>query len=337
MSLSLKIVVPMAGLGTRLRPHTWSKPKPLVALAGRTVLDYVLDMFKTVPYPETVEYVFITGLMGDQIKDHMHTFYPQVKVQYVVQPEMRGQSDALYLARQHLTGPMIMAFADTLVETDFSFLRSETSDGIAWVKEVSDPRRFGVAEVNHEGQISRLIEKPQDARNNLVVVGFYYFREGQDLMSAIEEQMHRGVTLKGEYFLADAVNILLERGAKMRTHPVDTWLDAGTSDSILATNRYLLDHGWDNSEQVKNIPNSSIIIPPVYIHPGAEIECSVIGPHVSISADCKITSSILRDCIVEEGAHVTNSLLEGSLLGRDVQVVGQALHLNLGDQSWAMR
>lgn len=337
MPQTLKIAVPMAGLGTRMRPHTYSKPKPLIALAGKTVLDYVLEQFDSLPADLVKEYVFIVGpTQLEQVQAHMQSHHPGVAVHYVVQEKMRGQSDALYLAREHLSGPMLMAFSDTLVETDLSAVSRSDLDGMAWVRAVPDPRRFGVAQLNQEGYVTRLIEKPQDRSNNLVVVGFYYFRCGEDLMDAIAEQMERNLTLKDEFFLADAVNILLERGAKMRTQAVDAWMDAGMPDALLETNRYLLEHGHDNSQLAAKERPGVAIIPPVFISPHATITNSVIGPFVSIGEDCHLDQVVVDNSILEEGAQVKHMILSGSHLGRDVQVFGQITHLNLGDQSWAM-
>ncbi len=337
MSEKLKIAVPMAGLGTRMRPHTWSKPKPLIALAGRTVLDYVLDQFNTLPDPNDVEYVFIVGPnQRDQVEAHMNQHHPDKLVHYVIQEKMRGQSDALYLAREYLTGPVLMAFSDTLIETDLSILKDIQLDGMAWVRPVPDPRRFGVAVADSQGNITQLVEKPQDASNNLVVVGFYYFREGRELIRAIEEQMKRNVTLKNEFFLADAVNILLEWGQKFRVNPVEVWLDAGIPEALLETNRYLLEHGHDNSVEAAQEHPGATIIPPVYIHPSASIESSVIGPYVSLSEECKLCQVVVQNSIFDEGAHVSQMVLDRSLLGRYVQVQGQTSRLNLGDSSWAM-
>jgi glucose-1-phosphate thymidylyltransferase len=262
--------------------------------------------------------------------------YPGYKVYYVLQSLMRGQSDALWQAREYLNGPMIMCFSDTLIETDFSFLANEKADGVAWVKQVPDPRRFGVAEVDKDGWISRLIEKPDNFDNNQVVVGCYYFREGRLLASAIEEQIKQKRSLKGEYFLADAINILIEGGFKMRAQVIDVWLDMGTTDAILETNRYLLAHGRDNTNTInrKNVK----IIPPVFIHGSATIENSTIGPNASIGADCRITNSRVEDSILESGVVVETAALNGSFIGRQACVRGHSsesspLVLNIGDNS----
>lgn len=333
----IKIAVPMAGFGSRMRPHTWSKAKPLIALAGKTVLDYVLEQFETLPDTLEREYVFIVGANQlEQIKAHMQAHHPQKQVHFVVQEIMRGQSDALYLAREFLSGPVLMSFCDTLIETDLSGLAEESMDAIAWVRPVDDPRRFGVAQVDDDGLVTQLIEKPKVVDNKLAVVGFYYFRRGEDLVAATDEQFRRKVTVKKEFFLVDAINIMLEKGAKMRTQPVDIWLDAGIPEALLETNRYLLAHGHDNSAEAA-VRSGVAIIPPVYIHPTAQITASVIGPHVSIGKDCVIERAAIADAILEERTHISNAILSSSLLGRDVQVEGRAEVLNLGDNTWMKR
>ncbi|UCE01015.1 MAG: NTP transferase domain-containing protein [Chloroflexota bacterium] len=332
MKNTLKVVIPMAGLGTRLRPHTWSKPKQLVSVAGKPVLDHVLDMFSTLPNPDNVEFVNIVGYLGDQIEDHMQKCYPHIKSHFVVQDNPKGQSHAIYLARQYLTGPMMVVFADTLIETDLSNLLDKPSDAVAWVKPVPDPRRFGVAVVDQDGRVTQLIEKPKETENNLAVVGFYYFRSSEALIAAIEEQMQRDLQLKGEYFLVDAINIMLEKGITMHTEKVDVWLDAGTPDALLETNRYLLKNGHSNSEEAAK--RSGVVInPPVFVHPSAELENCVIGPYASIGSGAQVSSSIVRDSILEDEAQVSDVILERSLIGRRSQIQRRAGSVNAGDNT----
>ena len=335
MANTMKIVIPMAGWGTRMRPQTWSKPKPLVSVAGKTSLEHLLDMFKTLPDPENTEYVFILGpYLGEmQIPPFIKENYPHLKAHFVVQHEMKGQSHALSLAREYLQGPMIMCFSDTLMETDFSFLSKEEADGVAWVMPVEDPRRFGVAEEGADGWVKRFIEKPQSMDNNLVVVGCYYFKNAGQVLAAIDLQMERGVMLKNEYFMTDAISIMIEGGAKVRTNKISTWLDTGTIEATLDTNKHLLER-----LNVSTFERSGVkVIPPISIHPSAEISNSTIGPYASIGADCRIENSQIAESILEAGCEIKDAAPSRSLIGRQAAVKGRGdghiMQLNISDTS----
>lgn len=333
MSQSYKIIIPMAGLGSRMRPFTWSRPKPLLPLAGKTVLDYAMEQFASLPGIATAEYIFITSPnQGDSIEQYMHRAHPGRVVHFVTQSEMRGQSHALWCAREFLTGPALVAFSDTLIEADLSFIPGEAMDAVAFVKGVEDPRRFGVIEVNDQGVATRLVEKPQDISNNQVLVGFYYFKDASALLHAIEEQMRRGTSLKGEYFLADAINIFIEQGGRVRKEQIDTWLDAGIPAAVLETNRHMLEHGRVKLHTEPGAPGV-VILPPVHIAEGVSLETSVIGPHVSIGKGCSLKNVVIRDSIVDENAVIENKVIEGSIIGRDVICSGRAENLVLGDNT----
>ena len=226
----------------------------------------------------------------------------------------------------------MVVFADTLIETDLSDLANEENDAIAWVKPVPDPRRFGVAVLDQDERVTKLIEKPKEIDNNLAVVGFYYFRSAEDLLSAIEDQMERDVQLKGEYFLVDAINIMLESGLKMRAEKIDVWLDAGTPEALLETNRYLLENGHSNNPDLSD--RSGVVVnAPVFVHPTAKLENCVIGPYATIGAGTRVSNSIVRDSILESEAQVRDVILETSLIGRRTRIQQRAGSVNAGDNT----
>lgn len=340
MTETLKIFIPMAGWGTRMRPHTWSKPKPLVSVAGKTALEHLMDMFKTLPDPENVEYVFIVGpYLGElQIPAFIKEKYPEIKAHYVVQNEMKGQSHALWLGREFMRGPMMVVFSDSIIETDFAFLNEEKADGVAWVLPFPDPRRFGVAEVGADGWVKRFIEKPTSIENNLVLIGCYWFKSAERLLAAIEEQMERNISLKGEYYLADTISVMIEGGAKVRTHNGVSWLDAGTIEATLDTNKVLLEKMGSHVGKFKGL--NVEIIEPVAIDETAEISNSKIGPHASIGANCKIENSTITESIVEADCEIQDAGLSRSMVGRQAKVrgrgAGQVVQLNVGDNSYVV-
>lgn len=321
----MKVVIPLAGFGTRLRPHTFTKPKPLVNVAGKPVLAHILDPLMGL---DVEEMVFIVGHLGEQIRDYVSSHY-RVPAQYVEQRELKGQAHALHLAREHLTGPLFIIFVDTIFEADLSHLPTDC-DGIFYVKEVEDPRRFGIAILDEEQRfVTRVVEKPADPVSNLAVIGAYYIRDGERLQAAVDELLRRDIKTKGEYYLADALQLMIDGGAKFISVTVDVWEDCGKPEAVLQTNRYLLTKTGGRVGGSRD----SIIVPPVYIADSAKVEHSVIGPYVTIAEGAVVRHSIIKDSIINAGACIEDAMLNLSIIGDNAHVRGSYDQLNVGDSS----
>ena len=318
----MKVILPVAGLGTRMRPHTWSKPKPLLNVAGKAVLGHVLDTLKPLDIDEVV---FVVGWLGDQIKDYVAENY-DFPAHYVVQEELKGQAHAIYLAKEYISGPCLIVFVDTLFAADISVLETTDADGVLFVHPVEDPRRFGVV-VEEEGRIVQLIEKPDTMEHHNVVIGVYYIREGAALVEAIEYILAHNIQTKGEYYIANALQVMIDQGARIISQPVSMWEDCGKPETVLHTHRYLLDHG-----HTQEIPvTRSVIIPPVHIAHSARIEDAIVGPYVTVGENVTIQRAIIQDTIIEAGSSLSEISLEGSLVGRNATLRGPHHCLNVGD------
>jgi len=321
----MRAIIPVAGIGTRLRPHTHTIPKALVQVAGKPILGHIVEQL--LPLGIT-DIVLVTGYMGDRVKEYMAKAYPDLTVCYVHQEERNGLGHAIFMTRECVDdGPSLIILGDTSVTADFPGLVARGTTTIG-VKAVEDPRKFGVVEIER-GVVKSLVEKPDLPPSNLAIVGLYLIQNTGLLMDSLAEIVDRDIRTKGEYQLTDALKIMLERGERMEPFEVEGWYDCGHPVTLLETNRFLLERSGNG---VPEYPGT-VVVPPVSIDPSAVIENSIVGPFVSIAAGSSVRNSIVRDSIVNTSAHVETSLLSESLIGEGAVVKGHYQKLNVGDSS----
>jgi len=319
----MKAIIPVAGIGSRLRPHTHTAPKALIHVAGKPILGHILDEIIAFGIEEVV---FVIGFLGEKIIDYVRKSY-KIRASFVTQKELKGLGWAIYLTREHIgTEPVLIILGDTIFETDLNLMISSEFDVIG-TKIVDNPARFGIADTDGKF-VTSLTEKPEKPTSNQALMGIYYIRSTELFSTCLEEMVAKKITTKEEYQLTDALALMIKHGCKIITHNIEGWYDCGKPDTLLATNRYLL-------SQIKSVDvrEGNILIQPVFISPTAIIENSVIGPYVSVGDNARIIRSIIKDSIISESAGVVDCLLESSLIGNSSMISGQFKQANLGDSS----
>jgi glucose-1-phosphate thymidylyltransferase len=320
----VKAVIPVAGKGTRLRPHTHTIPKPLVNVAGKPILAHIVDDLLAAGADRMA---FVVDPRGEAIVEFVRTAYPDLDAEFVEQSVPDGLGGAIHRTRAFGDGgPLVILLGDTIVRADFRAFLARPANLIG-VKAVEDPRRFGVCVVDGD-RITAMVEKPETPVSHLAVVGIYRFADAGPLYAALDENVRQGRRTRGEFQLTDALQKMIERGVDLRTFPIDGWFDCGTIETLLDTNRFLLEERPQPVERP-----GSLIVPPVAIHATAVLRGSIVGPHVSIARGAHVENSIIRDSIVHDDAVVVNALLESSVIGTQATVQGRCARLNVGDST----
>lgn len=323
----MKVIIPLAGKGTRLRPHTHITPKPMLKIAGKPVIDYVMEDLERLGDVQQV--IYITGHLKDKVEAYARANYPFDAV-FIEQRVQDGTAGAVALARTYVDQPVFIIFVDTIFDADLSVVKHSDADGIIWVKTVEDYQRFGVVVSDADGNMTRIVEKPSTPVSKRANIGLYYIRNWKLLYEGIDHTLSMPKN-KGEYYLTDAFQYMIDHGAKIRVIDVEGWYDAGEQGTLLETNRTILEKG--RARRPSGIPTDVTLIDPVYIEDGAELSASTIGPNVSVGAGAKIARSEIRDTIVGSGASVSDSVLSSSLVGDAAVVDGARGQLNVSDHS----
>ena len=306
----MKVIVPLAGKGTRLLPLTKRVPKPLIRVAGRPVMDYVMD---TVHGLDAEELIVITGHLKDVVERYIGEHYP-VKARFVEQKSLDGTAGAINLARPYVDGPVLIVFVDTLFDADMSLVRTSDADGIIWAKEVEDYQRFGVLVTDPGGLMKQIVEKPATPISRLANIGLYYIRDWRTLFEGITEVMSKPPGIGGEFYLTDAFQHMVDCGRKLQVAEVTGWYDCGKVETLLETNHHLLEHG--RARAPRTTPGVTIR-PPVHIEEGVTLREATIGPNVTIEAGSEVRESTIEDSILGKNVRVTRATVRGSLIGDD--------------------
>jgi glucose-1-phosphate thymidylyltransferase len=320
----MKAIIPAAGIGSRLKPHTLTQPKVLLNVAGKPIIGHIMDRLVTAGIDEAV---FIVGHLKDQVEAYLKARYQSMAMEFVEQKERKGLAHAVYLGLQDNDQPVLIILGDTIFDADLGSILSGNASALG-AATVDDPRRFGTIELEND-RVVRLVEKPKEPKSNLVIVGIYYITNSGLLKQCIEEIMAENITVKNEYQITDALQRMIDHGEVVTTFPISGWYDCGKPETLLATNQYLL--------KQQNYPppslTGSVVLPPVYIPESAVVEESIVGPYTTLGEETVIKRSIVRNSIIGDKTQISNAQLDGSIIGIRAIVEGQSKALNISDSS----
>lgn len=330
----MKIIIPMAGMGKRMRPHTLTVPKPLIKIAGKTIVRRLCEDISKISGENIEEIAFIIGDFGDEVEQELLVIANSLgaKGSIYYQTEALGTAHAIYCAKESLSGNLIVAFADTLFKADFSL--EKDTDSIIWVKRVEDPSSFGVIKLDDDNLITDFIEKPKEFVSDLAIIGIYYFKDGDNLRNELQYLIDNDLRENGEYQLTNVLENMKNKGLIFKPAEVCDWMDCGNKNATVLTNQRVLDyHKKDKliSDTHKNI--NSIIIEPCYIGEDVVLKNSVVGPYVSLGAESIVCNSVISNSLIQESANINNVILDNTMLGSFTIVNNAKSELNLSDYS----
>ena len=330
----MKIIVPMAGMGKRMRPHTHTTAKPLLPIAGKPIVQRLVEDLAAVAGESVEEVAFITNpAFGKKVEDELLTIAKGIGAKGTIhhQTEALGTAHAILCAKSALQGRVIVAFADTLFRADMKL--DSDCDGVIWVNKVEDPRAFGVVKLDGNGIITEFVEKPQEFVSDLAIIGIYYFADGERLRSEMQYLIDNDIRDKGEYQLTNAMENMKQKGARFKAGAVDVWMDCGNKNAMVDTNTKVLGFlGTDKGLVNKTVKmTNSIIIPPCFVGENVILTNAIVGPNVSIEHGSSVSDSIVRNSIVRSGTTVIDAVIDNSMLGQRSHVRGHAMDLSIGD------
>lgn len=325
----MKAIIPVAGAGTKLRPNSYSQPKALIPLAGKTVLSIIIDQLRNAGIKE---FIFIVGYLGDKIQDYVKAKYPDLRAHYVHQVDRQGIGHAIKLTRNIVNqDEVFVVLGDTIAEYDVREVVNSPYSMLG-VRKVDDPREFGVAEIDDDQFISHVVEKPQIPKSNMALVGIYKIKESEQMFQCLENNIRQGLRSHGEYSLTDALDCMIKLGAKFRSFKVENWFDCGRKETMLESNAMLLKKFGAKIEDEHKFENT-VIIHPVSIGAGCNIRNSIIGPSVAIGENTNIDYSIVKNSIIGAYSNLYDIVLDSSIIGSDSNLRGETRSLNIGDNT----